>query len=61
MSVGERRDGALLSSGCGKWRAMAAGVQVVPVRHSSAAKQKGHMQRAQGHGWTKARSRGTVS
>jgi hypothetical protein len=37
MRVGERRNGALLGSGCGKWRAMAAGAQAVPARHAGAA------------------------
>jgi hypothetical protein len=38
---GEWRDGALLGSGCEKWKAMAAGAQAVSARHVGAASRGG--------------------
>jgi hypothetical protein len=39
MHVGERRDGEL-GSGCGKWRVMATGAQIVPAWHADAGKER---------------------
>jgi hypothetical protein len=38
-ACGGRRDGEL-GSGCGKWRVMATGAQVVPAWHADAGKER---------------------
>jgi hypothetical protein len=59
ICVGELRDGALLGSGRGKRKAMAAGAQAVPARHAGVAKW-GRIQKLEGARAAKQRREGRV-